>query len=528
VNRQPTYSIIFFACILLVILFSACRRDEPTTWDVNGRIPLVKGSLGWSDLITDSLLQTDADGLLHLIYRQSLTNFDFDTLVAIKDTTFSNVFEPPFSGGPFNIPPGTEIFASDQNINLKAGGAQIRLARIRSGKLIYTLRSYISGQLEVNYDLPGAILPTGSNLSLNIETQTAPEGGFWEYTSTVDLAGVTLDLQGVSGTSFNRLASTIQVSASSNALAAVPIMGDDQVSIDLRFEALEVAYGKGYFGQVTSVLDERVDTQSLIGLFGELTLDALRLDLNFQNRIGADLRVDLDAVRAIHPNGSVDLLHNLVYQPVNVTRAIDNNGSVSGESYNFVIDETNSNILSLFSQIPQSFEFQGELMLNPLGNISGSNDFIYTDQPFDITWGLDIPMCFGSGGLNLRDTLTIDAFAGDLQADARLLVAFSNGFPLAVNAMNLSFIDENGSAFNVASGLQILSGVYAGFDQVSSANSEFEIALSRDQLLRIQAGGELVFEVTFATYAGQQVKFTGNEELGINVRIDGVVQMSYE
>ncbi len=513
---------------MLVILFSACRRDEPTTWDVNGRVPLVKGSLGWNDLVADSLLQADSDGLLHLIYEQSLNDFDFDTLVAIADTTISNEFEPPFSGGPFMIPPGTEIFSSNENISLKADGAQIRLARIRSGKLIYTLRSYMAGQLEVNYALPGAILPTGSNLSLNIETQPAPEGSFWEYTSTVDLAGVNLDLQGVSGTSFNRLASSIEVLASSNALAAVPIMGDDQVSIDLRFESVEVAYGKGYFGQATSVIDERVNIQSLAAVFGELTLDALRLDLNLHNRVGADLQVDFEAVRAIRADGSVELLHNLVYQPLNITRAIDNNGAVSGESYAFVIDESNSNILDLFSEIPESFEFQGELTLNPLGNVSGSNDFIYTDQPFDITWGLDIPMCFSSGGLTLRDTLSIDDFAGELQADARLMVALTNGFPLAIDGLDLRFIDEDGTAFNMATGLQIASGVYAGFDQVTNSATEFEIVLSRDQLLRIQAGGELVFEVTFATYAGQQVKFTGSEEVGVNVRIDGVVQISYE
>ena len=95
-NHRFTYSTLLIGSLVLVSLFSACRRDEPTTWDVNGRVPLVKGSLGWSDLVTDSLLQADADGLLHLIYRQSLSDFEFDTLVAIADTTISNVFEPPF------------------------------------------------------------------------------------------------------------------------------------------------------------------------------------------------------------------------------------------------------------------------------------------------------------------------------------------------------------------------------------------------------------------------------------------------
>lgn len=527
-NLRLTYLNIVFAVFAVLLLFSACRRDEPTTWDIHGRTPLVKGSLGWDDLITDSLFQTDSDGLLHLIYRQSLSDFDFDTLVAIADTSFLNTFQPPFSGGPFMIPPGTEIFSSNENINLKADGAQIRLARIRSGRLIYTLRSYIDGQLQVNYELPGAILPLGSNLALNIETQPAPQGGYWEYTNTVDLAGVSLDLQGVSGTSHNRLASSIQVLASANALAPLPITGDDQVSIDLRFESVEVAYGKGYFGQVTSVIDEYVDVQVLAGLFGELTLDALRLELNLENRIGADIRLDLDAIRSVGPNGNVDLLHNLVYQPLNITRAVDNNGVVSGESYEFVIDESNSNVLALFNDIPQAFEFVGELTLNPLGNISGSNDFIYTDQPFDITWGLDIPMCFSSGGVTLRDTLVVNEFAGDLQADARLLVGLSNGFPLAVESLHLRFVDTVGDQFNVATGLQVASGVYASFNEIVSADTEFEIALTREQLLRIQEGGQMVVDITLATYAGQQVKFTGSEKLDINVRIDGVVQISYE
>lgn len=513
-------------CLTAVMLISACRRDGATSWDIDGKAPLVKGRLTWFNLFDDSTLQVGSDGVLHLVYEQSLLNFDLDTLVAIDDTVISNSFEPPFIGGPIMIPPGTEIIGIEENILLKTEGAQLRQARIASGKLTYTVKSYVGGALNVQYNLPGVILPAGSPINLTIETQAAQGTTPWVATSVIDMAGVSIDLQGLSGSSFNRLSSNLSVRASSLAPAAVPVMGDDSVAIELRFEDVRVAYGKGYFGQTTSALEERTQLLPFTAI-GNLDLERLNLSLNLTNRVGADVRFDLHRLTAISDQGETDLVHAVLNQPLNITRATDVGGQVTGETYSIEISDENSNVLSFLSRIPQEIEIDATVELNPLGNVSGSNDFIYTEQPFDAELIIDMPLDFGTSGILLRDTLQTGRIEGDITGSGALALQFTNAFPLHISALDMTFLTNDGGSFELVSGLMIEAAQYTGLNNLVAAVSSYEVNLTRDQLEAMKEGGRMILQLQFSTYNGQQIKFGGQEYLDVSGILDGVLQVSY-
>lgn len=524
---MPKFSIPFL--LLLILGFSACRRDAATSWDIDAKVPFLKGSIGWDAVSNDSLFEADSDGLLHLIYADRFKALDLDTLVALPDTAIATTFEPPFSGGPFNVPPGAEIITNNDNINMNLEQVQLKEVRIESGTLTYRLRSYVDGALQVDYSLPGVILPAGSNLDLSIESQAGSDEAPWEFSNEIDMAGAVIWLGGNSGTSVNRIETALTVSASANNLAPVPVMGDDSVTIQLSFSNLRVGYARGFFGQMDANIEEVIDLAALTGISGQLNLDALELKIELNNKVGADVQIVLDEVTATTPQGlEQDLLHSIMHQTVNITRATDAAGGVIAQSYEVTLNQDNSNIIDLFSTIPEALRVAGDVRLNPLGDLSGGNDFIYTADAFEAQFALDVPLCLSTGGLYLTDTLDFQAFEGDWSADARLLLEFTNGFPLEVEAMELAFLAEDGSKMPFSIDLNLAAASYSGLGQVQTSQSVGTIELTRELLDAMKQGGRMVFALRLASYDGQEVKFTGEEELGIEGVLEGILEMRYE
>lgn len=524
---MPKSSALFL--ILLFLVLSACRRDAATSWNVDAKIPFLTGSVGWDAVSNDSLFQADENGLLHLVYEDRIKILNLDTLVALPDTAITSTFSPPFSGGPFNIPPGAEIITNNDNINMNLEQVQLKEVRIESGTLTYRLRSYVNGSLQVDYILPGVILPGGSSLNLAVESQAGSDEAPWEYSSEIDMAGALIELGGSSGTSANRIATSLAVSASANNLEPLPVMGDDSVAVELSFSNLRVGYARGFFGQMDASIEESIDLESLTGISGQLNLDALELQIRLENKVGADVQIVLEEVSTSAPDGlQQGLTHSIMHQTVNITRATDAAGGVIAQNYEVVLNQGNSNILDLFSTLPENLYIAGDVRLNPLGDLSGGNDFIYTADAFEAEVALDLPLCLSTGGLFLRDTLEFEAFEGEWTADARLLLEFSNGFPLALEALELSFLADDGGRIQVPVDLQLEAANYSGIGEVQAMQSSGSIELTRDLLDALKQGGRMEFVLRFASFDGQVVKFSGEEVLGIDGVLEGILEMRYE
>jgi hypothetical protein len=80
-----------FIALIALFLFSltGCKRDEPTTWDIDVAAPLAYGDMNLSNLVKDSALVADENGLWHFRMLKDLTAFNLDSLVAIPDTSLT-------------------------------------------------------------------------------------------------------------------------------------------------------------------------------------------------------------------------------------------------------------------------------------------------------------------------------------------------------------------------------------------------------------------------------------------------------
>src|SRR5271165_7041429 len=87
-NRMNTKSKFLILAALVLIIWTGCKRNpNQERWDTNILAPLVNSTLTLKNLINDTLLKTNADSTINLVYQSSLYSFTLDSLFVIPDTT---------------------------------------------------------------------------------------------------------------------------------------------------------------------------------------------------------------------------------------------------------------------------------------------------------------------------------------------------------------------------------------------------------------------------------------------------------
>ncbi|MBK9175988.1 MAG: hypothetical protein IPM46_06530 [Flavobacteriales bacterium] len=98
------------ACLLALLLLGGCQKEsDKATWDIDLLVPLVRTSFTLRDLVADSLIQTDAQGQVTLVYNGALFTVELDTLLNAPDTSFVYRYALPIEG-PLNFPAGISLF----------------------------------------------------------------------------------------------------------------------------------------------------------------------------------------------------------------------------------------------------------------------------------------------------------------------------------------------------------------------------------------------------------------------------------
>lgn len=79
---------IYFIACYIVLIFAACKKEEDAVkWDTGILAPLVKSSMSINNLVADSLLKTNSDNSLSIVYQTSLYDASIDSLFKIPDTS---------------------------------------------------------------------------------------------------------------------------------------------------------------------------------------------------------------------------------------------------------------------------------------------------------------------------------------------------------------------------------------------------------------------------------------------------------
>ncbi len=431
-NARTTHRV---ALAIAVAAALGCRKDgAKPTWDIDVLAPLARTTLTVGDLVADSLLESDAQGNLTLVYRGTLFTVGLDTILKAPDTSFTYNYALPFPG-PVNLPPGLSILNQADVQRFDLGDVQLRELHLREGQLTMDMVNMVGSLIHGRMELASAQFADGPAVlmaSVPAGSPLAPGTAM----ATKNLAGTRFDLRGPQGSSVNTVQT--QVSAQLDPAGAGAWATDqDSLLIEVRYTGLVPEYARGYFGQRTERFGPSTTNLGLFNAFvaGTLDLDEATLKLRIENGFGADLRVRLRQLQALNTRTgeSVDLEHALLNGPLNVTRATETGSGFIPSTQTRVIGMGNSNIDRFIESLPDQVAYALDLELNPLGDISNGNDFLYHSGKLTAGIDLEVPLRLAANALSLQTITTVDlpgTPAGHALRSGVLRLFAENGFPM--------------------------------------------------------------------------------------------------
>ncbi len=501
VNMMINFKAKIWCLLILTISLASCIREEATTWNINAAGPIAHGRLSLGDMVADSLLSLAETGLWHLIISENLTDLNLDSIVSIPDTTIKQSLLVPLIGGPFSIPPNSSIIGIDEENSLNVSQASLKEVHVKGGMLEYTVRNYINGYLTCTYELPG-VTKNGEMAVLVANTEPGSSSNPDISFGVLDLSGYEMDLTGESGNEINTLLSHIIVKTSADAPVNAEIFGMDSVSIELKIVDPQISYARGYFGQHQYSLDQTVDFGDALNLpQGILNLSEISVDFEVENFVGADAQIQFNQLLAVN---TYSALSNSLNSPdllsqINVTRATQIGDQIFPTYQHIAISESNSNVDVFIETLPNQVQIDADITINPLGNISDNNDFIYTDKTLNAWMNIDVPLCIGMSGLALSREIELTGDSIDLVANGELFLHLTNGFPFSAE-INLVLRNEDSEWIsNLIDSTTMTTGLTTDGFLVLPQTSVFTIPVTQFVIDNLNAPNRLFLEITFDT-----------------------------
>jgi hypothetical protein len=496
------YRIVKISILSAVILITSCKKENKLPfWDMDIVGPIAHGNLTIDNFINDTLLtENQLDSSVRLYFEKNLTAVDFDTLYDFNDTALTNVFAPGFN---FTANPGLIFYSQAEDFELSTtNGIALNYAKIKEGVILLDVSSDINERTIATFTIPKA-KKNGVPLSI---TQEIPARGNKQL--TIDVTGYDLDLTGTSGTEVNSISFMVQGKIADDG-QATPINATDKFILKATFKDIKPAYLHGYFGQHSLNF---TSTGEKINLFnkiksGTLQIEDININLMIENAIGTDLQFNINNLTSLNnrTNTQVPLSHSLIGSTININRATEintGNPPVQKTIKNYVIDINNSNIKNFIENLPDEISYQINININPMGNVSGNNDFFYNNYSFKTILTLDMPLSFIATELTLIDTLSTDLQLNNQSYvnDGKLLLNYENFFPFSTK-FELTLLD---STYSYLGTLTNNNAVNAGilnnaFKVIQASEGTLEFPVSNNTAKQLTNTKYIVLKAVFNT-----------------------------
>lgn len=403
--------------------------------------------------------------------------------------------------------PSQNIIDEDQETQYKvSGGAKLKTLKVKSGTLQLKINSTVKEKTYFTYTLPSATGPNNEQILLKA-TVPAYTGGSPSFAlRTINLAGYTINLQGLNQDKYNTFVNHLTVKIDSTG-EAISISSSDSIYIDYGLIDIVPEYISGYLGQ--QIVELGPDENS-IDLFrkikqGSISLEDLDVKLEIVNRLGAEGRIKISKLESVRSgtNNTVALQSSqLINVPVMIQRATDNPLTPSVQS--FSLNGGNSNIKNWLENLPDKVRYQMNVFLNPYGNTYNYGDFSYDNTRIDINMTAEMPLSFIAQNLTFCDTVNFDLSAINQLKHLKSGVFFlicDNKMPLGAK-LNLTLLDDmNNPLLSLTNGTQeILPGEPDVFCKVvEPMRTVLELPVSEAEAIKVRLAKRALITATFNT-----------------------------
>ncbi|MCB0401294.1 MAG: hypothetical protein KDD41_04375 [Flavobacteriales bacterium] len=524
--RFTKISVVF---LLVLVLFS-CRKDfERANWDVDLLAPLIKTSLNLQDLLPDSVLQTNPDTSLKIVYEKNIFDVNVDSLFKIPDTTITEIYSIPLSS---TVAPGDSFYSEAKEYSLNvSNGVGLNYAEIESGFIEVEIFSEIKEKVIVTYTIPSAT-KNGDTLVLKDIINAASPGVPAYYSKKIDMSGYVLDLTGISKAKINTLVTRAVGVVDTNATSSVTLTIGEKITFNNKLIDIVPYFVRGYFGQQQFSYSDTTQFNAFSHIAsGSLDLEQVNVDLEFRNGIGVDAQLLMKQFGTANTNTSQNamLSHSIMNTPININRSqlTGNIPEVNYTSYSINLNTNNSNIDQLIEIFPNQLLYDIDLTINPLGNISGYNDFVYKKHVLETNLKVEFPLSLIASSLTLQDTVDFSlpdqAETGRI-IDGTLFLFANNGFPLDAT-ISLNLYDENNGFLGTLPVNDYIKAapVNSSLRVSSKRESVLSIPLSAATVDKLYEAKKIVLNIAFTTQPQSQF-LKIYEEYAIDIQLVGDFQ----
>ena len=419
---------IFFTFAFLV----NCNKNRgPIEWNANYSIPIAYGSLGVTDFIVDSLHSLDPDSSINIHFLRNLYQLNLDSIVQLDDNQLSSVYTLPFAVA-IDFNPGQTFINQPEEQTFDISTIELKEFSIESAVLNYTIKSTIEGEVIYDYAVNSATDLNGNTFVVSITVPAAQNGIASQVNGTITIPESIWNLEGSSGNEINTLLTTINVKISENNLLPISVSNQDTLYIDNEIKSIIPISARGYFGEENiQIGPENLEFGFLNNIVsGAIGLSDININLTTNNGIGTDFRLLVNNLSSQNNNTNIDLNHSIIGQIQNINRAYKIGNSIVPSETNHEINSSNSNINSFIENLPSALGYDIMVHLNPLGNVSGHNDFIHRDYPLSLDIDFFTPIMFSANQLTIADTFEIIIPDTNGINYGSIYLELTNGFPL--------------------------------------------------------------------------------------------------
>lgn len=489
--------------IALLILFS-CKRKEDTRWDVELLTPVVKTRLTIDDLVGDSILSINPDNSVTLDYTFGLSPIDEEFFFEIPDTTITASYGFPFLT-PVTLAPGFQFISDPSENEFNLNDAKIDYMEIQSGEIAYKIISEIPERTFYTYTIFKTKDKRGNVFTKTISVPAGTRSNPTIATGSFKLDDVSFDLTGNSGTKFNTFESEVLVNVDP-AGNSVTVSNLDSVYIENKLISIKPKYVRGYLGK-SSFLDG--PTRNNFTIFdqiksGTVNIDSLEIFTEVRNFVGAEAQLKLNQLLSVNTQtgNSVALSHSSIGNWVNLNRGTDLGTSIFPGKTRIDYTTRNSNIDLVIENLSDEMVTQVETRLNPLGNISSGNDFLYFDQVVEADFHIKLPLRLVANNLKFQQKidLQINEESNPVH-DALVSIYAENGFPFDAE-VQLYLLDEWGGFYDslVVTGRIQSANTDAQNKVTSPVNSVVKIAIPENKMEFLNTkNSEVMLQIIFNT-----------------------------
>ncbi|MEQ9188717.1 MAG: hypothetical protein RLP15_13365 [Cryomorphaceae bacterium] len=491
----------------MVLLLGCAKRFEFASWEVDTLTPLIKGKLNLANAIDIKEVNSSGDGILHVNISDTLLRLGLDSLIGIPDTTLTSEFSVPVGG--IQWPPGVPFYRDTIRTRFNLKDVALTYAEVRRSLFTVELKNNLKEPILVRYKILSA---TKNGDTFTLEEAVPKKGTFLgEY----DLDGYELDLRGADGTRVNTIYAYVEAWIDPSITTTYTFSAGESFNIENTFEEIVPSYATGFFGQQSTSYADTSEV-NLFQSIGFQSADIVDFDVSFtiDNGIGADLLLTIKELSSFSDAENRALEHTIIGQDQMFSRAIDlsdPSDPVKHIRKKVQFTPENSNLDELLEIHPNGVHYAVDLQVNPLGNVSLGNDFVYYGHDISAYMDLDIPLKLGFEGLTLSDTFDFrvdtSAFSENLIQSGSIHGYIENGYPFSA-AFQLYFLDSNAVIIDSLSpDLQtVLAAVVDGFGNVSSTTaSEISFPFNAEKIGMLKRAQSSIVAAKFDTYNAQVV-----------------------